>query len=233
MTKRKWFSMIAVTAISSLLILGYTYWPDEPAGKSAAAVGTFTSNSTESAPAVVTRKRPSSAKSDDAKSHSAPNTPGTAKVMELIAEQRQLASKDLLTNEEQQRYRQLINDPRWLQARLQALVPGNQQAFNGTEERQRIDAISGLYDVAAHGNHKTQQRLAARLAAMIPDRQYASMNDRRLQKSLIGDKVELLLLLKKLDESRFHQVKAAIAKTNDPVLKFVSRSVTNIVERGS
>lgn len=130
-------------------------------------------------------------------------------------------NKALLSADEARQFAALV-DSNAFQRQVEAtLAEQRHQRFDFDREKSRMELISSLDTVRKYGSDATKAWYAKLLKDRIFSKDYLDKADIKYRRSLAGDKVEYLRLLRQADPEQFQQVKEAIHESGDKLLVYV------------
>lgn len=149
----------------------------------------------------------------------------------LMAEFQDLSKKALRSQHEEWRYRRLLSQRDWQQGLIQRLQVASGSAFSAETEKQRMRAISAISEVLGRTDDYQHRELLDEIEAIILDQSFRQMADQELQKSLIGDKIELLVLLYRRHQDRVDLIREHWADQGDEVSDYVLQTAQNLAQK--
>lgn len=130
-------------------------------------------------------------------------------------------NKALLSADEARQFAALV-DSKAFQRQVEAtLAEQRHQRFDFDREKSRMELISSLDTVRKYGSDATKAWYGQLLKERIFSKDYLDKADIKYRRSLAGDKVEYLRLLRQADPEQFQQVKEAIHESGDKLLVYV------------
>lgn len=130
-------------------------------------------------------------------------------------------NKALLSADEARQFAALV-DSKAFQRQVEAtLAEQRHQRFDFDREKSRMELISSLDTVRKYGSEVTKAWYGQLLKERIFSKDYLDKADIKYRRSLAGDKVEYLRLLRQADPEQFQQVKEAIHESGDKLLVYV------------
>lgn len=129
--------------------------------------------------------------------------------------------KALLTPQEAQQFAAIVNSAAFKREVAATLAEARHQRFDFDREQRRFELISSLDTVRKYGNEQTKAWYGDLLRDRIFAKDYLDKTDVKYRRSLAGDKVEYLRLLRQADPERYKHVQEAIHESGDKLLLYV------------
>lgn len=127
-----------------------------------------------------------------------------------------LASKALLRGEEREDIMRLYHDPTLRSFVLKQLQATTEQQFSSLSESVRMQSVTFLSDAYEQTDDDNKQSVVNQMEQIIVDQSFKQKTDERVAKSLLGDRIEMLLFLRVHELARYNALKNELLGSEPP-----------------
>lgn len=171
---------------------------------------------------AVQRHRPMALKTP--RSNKAYATNEASSTVEVLAQQRQTlakyGAKPMPTPDERAASEAIANSEAFQKQVFATLSGAAEFVFDAETEKERLRHLQIVMDVYRFGDDATRDIIAEELEELIFSTGFLETPDIALRKSLAGDKIDFLRILKDLFPERFAKVSERIESSADPLLTY-------------